>query len=197
VNFTRQHTALLFASLLIVAVLSSCTQGGRDHHSGIRTGAIGIGPTGGYSPEGMLTELKAATSKERRVHVAARRGAEQALADHPTFHYIPFVKMKQVPLQLSSAHVKEFAVVNGLDTVMQIWIIPHLHLQEVSVSFTTYDCDGKSINSSVSTVPFLVKSPEDLTARSSLSSWEETAYAAAEEALATIPILQPPMNGAP
>lgn len=181
----------------MVNALSSCTQAGHDQTGKIRTGAIGIGPTGGYSPEGMRADLKAVTLEERRVHLAAMRGAEQAFADNAMFRYIPFVKLKQVPLQLSSAHVKDFAVVNGLDNVMQIWIIPHLHLQEVSVSFTTYDCDGKSINSSVATVPFLVKSSENLTARSSLSNWEETGYAAAKKALATIPILYPPVNEVP
>lgn len=181
----------------MVAALSSCTQDRHDQHSQIRTGAIGIGPTGGYSPESISADLKTVTSEERRVHLVARRGAEQALTDNAKFRYIPFVKMKQVPLHLPSAHVKEFAVANDLDTVMQIWIIPHLHLQEVSVSFTTYDCDGKSISRGVATVPFLVKSPEDPTTRSSLSSWEETAYAATEQALATIPILQPPMNEVP
>lgn len=201
-DFKSQHTGLLFASLLILAALSSCTQGGGDDHRGIRTGAIGIGPTGGYSPEGMRADLNAATPEQKRVHLAARRGAEWALAGSPKFHYIPFGKMKQVPACLPSdesyaAHVKKFAGFNDLDNVMRIWIIPHLHQQEVSVSFTTYDRDGKSINSSVATVPFLVKSLEYPTASSSLSSWEETAYAAAEEALATIPILQPPMNGAP
>ena len=201
-NLKRRHTALSFASLLIVGALSSCAPDNHDYHHEIRTGAIGIGPTGGYSPEGMLADLKTATLEERRVHLAARRGTEQALASSPKFHYIPFGKMKQVPACLPSnesyaVHVKKFAGVNDLDNVMRIWIIPHLHQQEVSVSFTTYDCNGKSINSSVATVPFLVKSPEDPTARSSLSSWEETAYAAAEEALATIPILQPSMNGVP
>jgi hypothetical protein len=181
----------------MVAALLSCTQGGHEGRRELRTGAIGIGPTGGYSPEGILADLKTATPEERRVHLAARRGAEQALASSPKFHYIPFVKMKQVPPHLPSgesyaAHVKKFAVVNDLDTVMRIWIIPHLHQQEVSVSFSTYDCDGEFITSGVATLPHLVQSLKDPTARSSLSCWEETAYAATQEALATIPIQSPP-----
>ncbi len=181
----------------MVAALSSCTQGGQDDRRGIRTGAIGIGPTGGYSPEGLLADLKAAKPEERRVHIAARRGAEQALADSSRSHYIPFARMKQVPPHLpsdesSTAHVKKFAVVNNLDTVMRIWIIPHLHPKEVSVSFSIHGREGEFITSSVATLPFLVQSLKDPTARSSLSSWEETAYAATQEALATIPIQSPP-----
>lgn len=186
----------------MVAALSSCTQGGHDQHSKIQIGAIGIGPTGGYSPEGMLTDLKTITPEERRVHLAARRGTEQALVGSLKFHYTPFVKMKQVPPHLPSdesfaAYIKKFALVNELDTVMRIWIIPHLHQQEVSVSFTTYARGGKHISSGVATLPFLVQSLKDPTARSSLSSWEETAYAATQEALATILIQSPPGDVVP
>ncbi len=168
----------------------------------MRAGAIGIGPTGGYSSEGMLADLKTATPEERRVHLAARRGTEQALAGYPKFQYIPFVKMKQVPPHLPAgesyaAHVKKFAAVNDLDTIMRIWIIPHLHQQEVSVSFTTYGRDGEFITRGVATVPSLVQSLDDPTARSSLSSWEETAYAAAEAALANRIIVGPPVNIVP
>lgn len=199
-NFTRQRIALIFVSLLMVAALSSCTQGGHDPHNEIRIGAIGIGPTGGYSPEGMRVDLEADAPEERRVHLATRRGAEQALAGSPKSHYIPFMKMKQVPPHLPSdesfaSHVKKFAAINDLDTVMRIWIIPHLQQQEVSVSFTTYGRDGEFITRGVATLPFLVQSLKDPTARSSLGSWEETAYAATQEALASSIIQASPREG--
>lgn len=181
---------LLLASLLIVTVLSSCTEGSLARLRGVRTGAIGIGPTGSHPGERLLPHFKAESPQEMKVHQAVRRGVERALADSPAFNYVPFVKMKQVPVNVTPAsqfeEVKKFAATNNLDAVIRVWVIPSLHDGSVSVSFLTNARSGKFIASANALAPASTFLFHDPTASDALPVWEKTAYAAMKKALAKV-----------
>lgn len=181
---------LLLAGLLIVTVLSSCTEGSLSRLREVRAGALGIGPTGARPGDRMLPFFKAKSSEEMRVHLAVRRGVERALADSRAFDYVPFKRMRQVPAQVTPAtqlvEVKKFAAANNLDAVIRVWAIPNLHEGSVSVGFLTNRRDSKFLASANALAPsssFLFNEP---TADEFLPAWEKTAYAAMKKALAKV-----------
>ncbi|MGV3659563.1 MAG: hypothetical protein ACO1TE_05245 [Prosthecobacter sp.] len=182
--------SLFLSCLLIVTVLSSCTEGslGRLRHA--RAGAIGIGPTGAHPGDRLLPRLKPESREEMQVHLAVRRGVERALADSRAFNYMPFVTMKNVPEQVTPAtqfeEVKKFAAANNLDAVVRVWVIPNLNHGSVSVSFLTNARDSKFIASGLALAPASAPLADSPTARKSLPLWEKTAYAAMQKALAKV-----------
>lgn len=180
----------LLALLLLTATLSSCTEGSLGRLREVRTGAIGIGPTGGHPGERLLPHFKPESPEEMRVHLAVRRGVERALDESRAFNYIPFVQMKQVPLHVSPtsqrAEVKKFAATNHLKAVIRVWVIPDLKQQSVSVSFLTNARDGKFIASALAPAPGPVPPLKNPTARAALPTWEKTAYTATKKALAKV-----------
>lgn len=186
----RPRLTLFLSSLLVAAALSSCTEGSLARLREVRTGAIGIGPTGGHPGERLLPHFKPESPEELRVHLAVRRGVERALDDSRAFNYKPFVTMKQVPLHLNPANqlseVKKFAAANNLNAVVRVWVIPDLKQQTVSVSFLTNTRSSKFIASGIALAPGPVPPLKNPTARASLSTWEKTAYEAMKKALAKV-----------
>ena len=189
-SFIPQRVTLFLASLLAAAALSSCTEGnlGRLHH--VRTGAIGIGPTGSHPGDRPLTHFKTESSEELRVHQAVRRGVERALDDSRAFSYVPFAQMKQTPQHLNIANerseVKKFAAANNLKAVIRVWATPDLKQQSVAVGFLTHLRSGKPIASGLALAPGPVPPLKNSTARASLPAWEKTAYEATKKALAKV-----------
>ncbi len=186
----RQRLSLLLASLLTVAALSSCTEGSLARLREVRTGAIGIGPTGGYPGERLLPHMKPESPEELRVHLAVRRGVERALDDIRAFNYVPFAKMKEVPANLNPANqlaeVRKFAAANNLNAVVRVWAIPDLKQQSVSVSFLTNTRSSQFIASGLAMAEGPVPALKNPTARASLRTWEKTAYEAMKKALAKV-----------
>ncbi len=187
---TRQHLTLLLAGLLAAATLSSCTGGSLSRLRNVRTGAIGIGPTGDQPDDRPLTHFKPSSPEELRVHQAVRRGVERALDDSRAFNYVPFAQMKQVPENLNpfneGAEVKKFAAANRLTAVVRVWVTPNIKKQSVSVGLLAHLRSGKTVASELAQAPGPVPPLKNPTARSSLSAWEKTAYAATKKALAKV-----------
>ncbi len=187
---TRQRLTLFLASLLTVAALSSCTEGNLGRLHNVRTGAIGIGPTGSHPGDRSLPHFKPESPEELRVNLAVRRGVERALDDSRAFSYTPFAQMKQVPLRLNIANqrseVKKFAAVNHLNAVVRVWVTPDLKQQSVSVGFLTHVRSGKAIATGLANAPGPVPPLKNPTARASLPAWEKTAYEATKKALAKV-----------
>ncbi|OYW76598.1 MAG: hypothetical protein B7Z37_07920 [Verrucomicrobia bacterium 12-59-8] len=185
-----QRLTLLLASLLTAAALSSCTEGNLGRLRNVRTGAIGIGPTGGHPGERQLPHFKPESPEELRVNMAVRRGVERALDDSRAFSYVPFAKMKQVPLHLNpfneSTEVKKFAAVNNLNAVIRVWVTPDLTQQSVTVGFLTHARSSKAIATGLANAPGPVPPLKNPTARASLPAWEKTAYEATQKALAKV-----------
>lgn len=189
-SFIRQRATLFLASLLAAAALSSCTEGdlGRLHH--VRTGAIGIGPTGSHPGDRPLTHFKSETPEELRVHQAVRHGVERALYDSRAFSYVPFAQMKQTPKSLNIANqrseVQKFAAANHLKAIIRVWATPDFKQQSVTVGFLTHARSGKAIASSLAMAPGPAPPLKNPTARASLPTWEKTAYEATKKALAKV-----------
>lgn len=187
---TYQRLTLLLASLLTAAALVSCTEGNLSRLRYVRTGAIGIGPTGDLPGDRALPLFKSDSPEELRVHQAVRRGVERALNESRAFDYVPFAKMQQIPPRLNPfnerAEVKKFAAANHLKTVIRVWATPDMSQQSVSVGFLTHARSGKAIASSLAMAPGPVPPLKNPIARSSLPAWEKTAYEATKKALAKV-----------
>lgn len=179
-----------FLLLLVAAALSSCTEGSLSRLRNVRTGAIGIGPTGDRPTDRTLIQFKPESPAEMRVHQAVRRGVERALDDSRAFNYIPFAQMKQVPDHLNPfnerSEVKKFAATNHLEAVVRVWVTPSFKHQSVSVGLLVHKRSGKTVASDLAHVPGPVPPLKNPTARSSLSTWEKTAYEATKKALAKV-----------
>lgn len=180
----------LLASLFVVTVLSSCTEGSLARLREVRTGAMGIGPTGARPGDRLLPHLTPESTRERQVHLAVRRGVEKALADSRAFDYVPFARMKNIPTSVNPvtqrAEVKQFAANNNLGAVVRVWAIPSLHQGSVNVSFLTNARDGKFIASGLATAPATAPLFNDPLDPAALPTWEKTAYAAMKKALAKV-----------
>ena len=189
-SFIRQRVSLFLASLLAAASLSSCTEGNLSQLHHVRTGAIGIGPTGSHPGDRPLTHFKSETPEELRVHQAVRRGVERALDDSRAFSYVPFAQMKQTPKSLNIANerseVQKFAAANHLKAIIRVWATPDFKQQSVSVGFLTHARSGKAIASSLAMSPGPVPPLKNPTARASLPAWEKTAYDATKRALSKV-----------
>lgn len=176
--------------MLTAAVLSSCTGGSLSRLRNVRTGAIGIGPTGSHPEDRQLPHLKPESSEELRVHLAVQRGVERALDDSRAFSYIPFTQMQQVPRHLTPfnerSEVKKFATINHLTAVVRVWVTPDFTNQSVTVGILTHNRSGKPVATSLSEAPGPVPPLKNPTARSSLSTWEKTAREATQKALAKV-----------
>jgi len=186
----RPHLHLLLAALLAAASLSSCTEGSLGRLKTVRTGAIGIGPTGSHPADRQLPHLKPESPEELRVHLAVQRGVERALNDSRAFSYIPFARMQQVPQHLTPfnerAEVKKFAAANHLAAVVRVWVTPDFTNQSVTVGVLTHNRSGKPLATTLSEAPGPVPPLKNPTARSSLSTWEKTACEATKKALAKV-----------
>lgn len=189
-SYIRQRVTLFLASLLAAAALSSCTEGNLGRLNHVRTGAIGIGPTGSHPGDRPLTHFKSETPEELRVHQAVRRGVERALDDSRAFSYVPFAQMKQTPQSLNIANqrseVQKFAAANHLKAIIRVWATPDFKKQSVSVGFLTHARSGKAIASSLAMAPGPVPPLKNPTARASIPTWEKTAYEATQKALAKV-----------
>jgi hypothetical protein len=187
---THQRLALCLVGLFAAAVLSSCTEGSLSRLRNVRTGAIGIGPTGDLPSDRPLTHVKSESPEELRVHQAVRRGVERALDDSRAFNYVPFAQMKEVPQHLNPfnerTEVKKFAAANHLTAVVRVWVTPSFKRQSVSVGLLAHMRSGKTIASDLAQAPGPVPPLKNPTARASLSSWEKTAYEATKKALAKV-----------
>ncbi len=187
---THQRLTLFFAGLLAAVTLSSCTEGSLSRLRNVRTGAIGIGPTGDLPGDRTLTQFKSESPEELRVNQAVRRGVERALDDSRAFSYVPFAQMKQVPQHLNPfnerSEVKKFAATNHLAAVVRVWVTPNFKHQSVSVGLLAHMRNGKTVASDLAQEPGPVTPLKNPTARSSLSTWEKTAYAATKKALAKV-----------
>lgn len=181
---------LLFVGLLFAASLSSCTGGSLSRLRNVRTGAIGIGPTGDQPDDRPLTHFKPSSPEELRVHQAVRRGVESALDDSRAFNYVPFAQMKQVPENLNPfnerSEVKKFASTNRLTAVVRVWVTPSIRRQSVSVGLLAHLRNGKTVASDLAQAPGPTPPLKNPTARASLSTWEKTAYEATKKALAKV-----------
>lgn len=181
---------LLLAGLLTAALMSSCTGGSLGRLKNVRTGAIGIGPTGGHPGDRQLPHLKPESPAELRVHQAVQRGVERALDDSRAFSYIPFARMQQVPRHLTPfnerSEVRKFAAANQLAVVVRVWVTPDFINQSVSVGVLTHNRSGKPFATSLSEAPGPVPPLKNPSARASLSTWEKTAYEATKKALAKV-----------
>lgn len=186
----HRRIALLLASLVAITALSSCTEGSLARLREVRTGAIGIGPTGSQPGDRLLPQLKPLPPAEMRVHLAVRRGVERALNDSPAFDYVPFVQMKQVPASITPTsqfeEVKKFAAANNLKAVIRVWVIPDLKQRSVSVSFITNAHSSKFIASAIAQASAPSPPGKDPATRAYLPTWEKTAYEATKNALAKV-----------
>ncbi|WP_395738953.1 hypothetical protein [Prosthecobacter sp.] len=182
----RQNLLLLLAA----AALSSCTEGNLSRLHNVRTGAIGIGPSGEFPHGHAQSNARPGSAEELRVHAAVQRGVERALDDSRAFNYAPFSSMKQVPSHLNPfnerSEVKKFAAANRLGAVVRVWVTPNFHRQSVSVGFLAHVRSGKAVASDLATAPGPVPLLKDPTARASLPTWEKTAYEATKKALAKV-----------
>lgn len=189
-SLIRQRLPLFLVGLLTAAALSSCTGGSLSRLKNVRTGAIGIGPTGSHPEDRQLPHLKPESSEELRVHLAVQRGVERALDDSRAFSYVPFTKMQQVPRHLTPfnerSEVKKFAATNRLTAVVRVWVTPDFTNQSVSVGVLTHNRSGKPVATSLSEAPGPVPPLKNPTARASLAAWEKTAYEATKKALAKV-----------
>ncbi|WP_395747142.1 hypothetical protein [Prosthecobacter sp.] len=189
-NTTHPRLTLFLAGLLAVVTLSSCTEGSLSRLRNVRTGAIGIGPTGSLPSDHPSLRLKPESPEELRVHQAVRRGVERALDDSRAFHYIPFSQMKEVPQHLNPfnerAEVKKFASTNRLEAVVRVWVTPSLKHQSVTVGLLAHGRSGKPVSSDLATAHGPNPPLKNPTARASLSTWEKTAYEATKKALAKV-----------
>ena len=186
----RQRLALLSAVLLAAAALSSCTEGNLSRLRNARTGAIGIGPSGEFPADHALLHSKSESAEEMQVHLAIRRGVERALSESRAFSYVPMSKLQQVPGHLNPftehAEVKKFAAANQLDAVVRVWATPNLKHQSVNVGFLAHIRSGRAVASDLSEAPGPVPPLKNPTARTSLPTWEKTAYEATKKALAKV-----------
>lgn len=189
-NTPHPRISLLLIGLLAAAALSSCTEGSLSRLRNVRTGAIGIGPTGTLPSDHPSLHFKPESPDELRVHQAVRRGVERALDDSRAFHYIPFAQMKEVPPHLNPfnerSEVKKFAATNHLEAVVRVWVTPNLKHQSVTIGLLTHKQNGKTVASDLSHASGPTPPLANPTARASLPIWEKTAYEATKKALAKV-----------
>lgn len=187
---SRQPLLLLLASLLVITGLSSCTEGSLASLHEVRTGAMGIGPSGTLPGDRLLPRFKPESARETQVHLAVRRGVEKALTESRSFDYVPFSRMKNIPASVNPvtqrAEVRRFAATNNLEAVIRVWTSPSIHQGSVSVSFLTNASDGKFVASGIALAPATSPLFNEPFSRDALRIWEKTAYAAMKKALAKV-----------
>lgn len=98
--------------------------------------------------------------------------------------------MKQVPPHLNPfnerTEVKKFAATNHLAAVVRVWVTPDFKRQSVTVGLLAHMRNGKTVASDLGNASGPVPPLKNPTARSSLPTWEKTAYAATKKALAKV-----------
>lgn len=185
-----QRLCLVLASVLTLTTLSSCTEGSLARMHYVRTGAIGIGPTGIRPGDRMLPHIKPESAEEKQINLAIRRGVEKALSNSRSFDYIPFRKMKGVPAHLNPtnqrAEAKQFALTNNLNAVIRVWALPSFHDGSVSVGFLVQRRDGKFVASTNTMSPSTVHLTDGPADPNSLATWEKTAFVAMKKALTKV-----------